>query len=63
VVWAYATTCPPATSEPNEMKTSPNQSVQPTGGSRFAQPAFERQRRLPPVADACRWAAQHLQYE
>jgi hypothetical protein len=33
-----------------------NQSVQPTGGSRFAQPVFERQRRLPPVADACRSA-------
>ena len=33
----------------------PNQSVQPTGGSRFAQPPFERHWRLPPVADACRW--------
>lgn len=32
----------------------PNQSVQPTGGSRFAQSAFGRHRRLPPVADACR---------
>ena len=33
-----------------------NQSVQPTGGSPFAQPVFEHQRRLPPVADAWRWA-------
>jgi hypothetical protein len=35
-------------------KKKPNQSVQPTGGSRFAQPAFGRQRRLPPVADVFR---------
>jgi len=34
--------------------TSPNQSVQPTGGSRFTQSVFVRQRRLPPVADASR---------
>ena len=32
-----------------------DESVQPTGGSRFAQSAFECQRRLPPVADAFRW--------
>lgn len=37
------------------MRQSPNQSVQPTGGSRFAQPVLGRQRRLPPVADAFRW--------
>jgi len=36
--------------------TPANQSVQPTGGSRFAQAAFGRQRRLPPVADAFRSA-------
>ena len=35
---------------------APNYSLQPTGGSRFAQPVFEEQRRLPPVADALRWS-------
>ena len=34
--------------------TAANQSVQPTVGSRFAQPVFYHQRRLPPVADALR---------
>src|ERR1019366_9327308 len=38
---------------------SSNQSVQPTGGSRFAQPVFGRQRRLPPVTDAWRYATPH----
>jgi hypothetical protein len=32
----------------------PNQSVQPAGGGRFAQPVLEHQRRLPPVTDARR---------
>ncbi len=35
-----------------------NQSVQPTGGSRFAQSVFGRHRRLPPVADAWRWVTE-----
>jgi hypothetical protein len=39
------------------MIAPPNQSVQPTGGSRLAQSANERQRRLPPVADARRYTA------
>jgi hypothetical protein len=33
-----------------------NQSVERTGGSRFAQSAFGHQRRLPPVAHAGRYA-------
>jgi hypothetical protein len=37
-------------------KQSANKSVQPTGGSRFAQSLFEHRRRLPPMADAWRWA-------
>jgi hypothetical protein len=37
------------------MNTSPNQRVQPTGGSRLAQAVLGRQWRLPPVADAFRW--------
>ena len=32
----------------------PNQSVEPTGGSRFSQPVFVSRRRLPPVAHAWR---------
>ena len=35
---------------------SANQSVEPTGGSRFRQPVFVSQRRLLPVAHAWRWA-------
>lgn len=35
---------------------SANQSVEPTGGSRFCQPVFVSQGRLPPVAHACRSA-------
>ena len=34
----------------------PNQSVEPTGGSRFCQSAFVSQWRLPPVAHAHRWS-------
>jgi len=34
-------------------KTSPNQTVQRTGASRFAQRQIERHRRLAPVADLC----------
>jgi hypothetical protein len=37
--------------------TSLNQSIEPTGGSRFRQCAFGSQWRLPPVAHARRWAA------
>ena len=37
---------------------APNQSIAPTGGSRFCQPAFVSQWRLPPVAHAQRWAEQ-----
>lgn len=33
----------------------PNQSVEPTGGSRSSQPVFLSQRRLPPVAHAWCW--------
>jgi hypothetical protein len=41
----------------SRVKNEPNQSVQPTRGSRFTQRIFERQGRLPLVADAHRWAA------
>jgi hypothetical protein len=42
------------------MTTAPNQSVEPTGGSRCAQIAFVSQWRLPPVAHAWRWAAMRV---
>jgi hypothetical protein len=45
------------------VKMVPNQSVQPTGGSRFAQSAFGRQWRLPPVADAFRRCGQSTLFD
>jgi hypothetical protein len=46
-----------ATSERLDMisQKEPNQSIEPTGGSRFCQAAFVSPRRLPPVAHARRW--------
>lgn len=40
--------------------TLANQSVQPTGGSLYAQSVHGRRRPLPPVADAWRWANLHF---
>ena len=38
---------------------SPNQSTEPTGGSRSRLSLFVSQRRLPPVAHARRWLREH----
>lgn len=40
---------------PIETRQGPNQSMEPTGGSRCAQIAVVSQRRLPPVAHARRY--------
>ena len=47
---------PRAACSPQETSGSEHKTVQRTGGSRLAQRRIERHRRLPPVADLCRWA-------